>query len=98
MSNDDKKVNRKNFLTAKLMIYDWGWADKVLYRIKARANEKGKGVMMLEKIKEIFGINENDIYRYEERELETLRNIEKPVKWARDERGNIISPFRKKEE
>lgn len=98
MSDKDKKIVRKNFLTAKLMVYDWGWADKIMYRLIGKTNEKHKGIMMLKKIREIFGITEHDILNYEEREVETMRNIPKPVKWSRDERGNITSPFRKKKD
>ncbi len=98
MSNNDRKVNRKSFLTAKLLVYDWGWADEIIYKLKAKTTEKLKGVVMVEKIKEIFGINESDLHKHQEKEIEMQRQIQTPVEWTRDEKGNIVSPFKKKEE
>ncbi len=89
-----KKVeNRKNYITAKLIFFDWGWADNIIYRQKARINEKEKGIQMISKLKDLFGITNKDI-----KESETLSikyEIEK-IKWTRDESGNIVSPFKSK--
>ncbi len=89
-----KKIeNRKNYITVKLIFYDWGWADNIIYKIKGKVSEKNKGLTMIQKIKELFGIRNTDIEEYEVK----VRNDEiDRIKWTRDERGNIISPFRLK--
>lgn len=89
MSKDNKKIIKKNFLTVKLMIYDWGWADNILYRFTAKTSEKLKGVMMLQKIKEVFGISEKDVQEHHEEEIKAQGDIP----WTKDNRGRIISPF-----
>ena len=86
-----KFENRKNYITAKLTFFDWGWADNVIYRIKANVNEKDKGLDMINKIKEFFGIKNIDINEYE---VKITNDEIDRIKWTRDERGNIISPFR----
>ncbi|KKL24349.1 hypothetical protein LCGC14_2416210 [marine sediment metagenome] len=98
MRKNEREKPKKNFLTAKLTIFDWGWAENVIYKIKARQHEKSKGVMMLEKIKEVFGINSFDVDEYNKEELELQEKIHEKVKWTRNERGQISSPFRKKKE
>ena len=90
MSKTNKnKEHRKGLITAKLVIYDWGWRENVLYRITAKQNDKKKGLRMIQAIKNYFGINSGD------EEIIIKKEIEK-IKWTRDERGNIISPFSKK--
>lgn len=88
-----KKQIRKGVLTAKLTFFDWGWEDNIIYRQKARVNEKEKGIQMISKIKEFFGITNDNIKENEK--LSIKHEVEK-IKWTRDERGQIISPFDKK--
>lgn len=88
-----KKPIKKGFLTAKLTFFDWGWADNVIYKIKGRTNEKDKGLLMINKIKEFFGIHNNDI---EDSEKKRIKDEIKRINWHRDEKGRIISPFDKK--
>ncbi|KKK86217.1 hypothetical protein LCGC14_2765440 [marine sediment metagenome] len=89
-----KKVeNRKNYITAKLVFYDWGWADNIIYRIRGKVSEKEKGLRMIEKIKEFFGITNNSI---QEHEIEENKEEIKRINWTRDEKGNIVSPFKSK--
>ncbi|HEC39517.1 MAG TPA: hypothetical protein ENI29_14855 [bacterium] len=90
-----KKEIKKGVLTAKLTFFDWGWADNIIYRIKGKVNEKSKGLDMISKIKEFFGIQDNEIIKHDRkvRDEEIAR-----IKWTRDEEGNIISPFRTKRE
>ncbi len=85
-----KKKIMKGVLTAKLTFFDWGWADNVVYRQKARVNEKEKGIKMISKLKEFFGITNKDI---KENEIITIRHEVEKIKWTRDNEGNIISPF-----
>ena len=86
-----KKEIKKGVLTAKLTFFDWGWADNIIYRIKGKVTEKNKGLDMISKIKEFFGIQDNDIMNHdrEVRDEEMAR-----IKWTRDDKGNIVSPFR----
>ncbi|KKN59069.1 hypothetical protein LCGC14_0546240 [marine sediment metagenome] len=88
-----KKQIRKGFLTAKLTFFDWGWADNVIYRVIGKTNEKDKGLLMIDKIKQFFGIRNNDI---EDSETKRIKDEIKRINWTRDEKGQIISPFDKK--
>lgn len=88
-----KKQIRKNLLTAKLTFFDWGWADNVVYRQIAKVNEKEKGIRMISKIKEYFGITNKDI---KENETITIKREIQRINWTRDEKGRIVSPFRTK--
>ena len=84
---------RKNYVTAKLIFYDWGWAENIIYRIRGKVSEKNKGLEMINKIKEFFGIHNKDI---EEHESKVIDDEIKKINWTRDEEGKIISPFRSK--
>ncbi len=94
--NKKKVETRKNYVTAKLIFYDWGWADNIIYRIKGKVSEKNKGLEMINKIKEFFGIHNNDIKEHEVKIIdEEINKIDK-INWTRDEKGKIVSPFRSK--
>ncbi len=92
----------KNILKARLSFND-GYAERPLYSIKANTNEKEKGINMVELIKDNFNITQSDIKEFQKiqfnelssdfEELEKKMVDRKPIKWERDERGNIISPF-----
>lgn len=88
-----KKQIRKGFLTAKLTFFDWGWADNVVYRVRGKTNEKDKGLLMIDKIKEFFGIQNTDI---KDSESKRIKDEIKRINWTRDEKGRITSPFNKK--
>lgn len=104
MSKKDKKIIKKPNVTAKLTFFDWGWADNILFSLKAKASEKYKGLLMIEKLKLFFGISNNEIVTNEkehiEREMEEIEKMNKlnrsksKIDWTRDEKGNIVSPFR----
>ena len=86
-----KAETRKSYITAKLVFFDWGWADNIIYKIKGKETEKDKGLTMIQKIKELFGIRNNEIESYEVKVR--VDELDK-IKWTRDEKGNIVSPFR----
>lgn len=88
-----KKEIRKGNLTAKLVFFDWGWADNIIYKIKGQVNEKHKGLEMIAKIKEFFGIQNNDIDYSEKKKI---KDEVQRIKWTRNSEGRIISPFDKK--
>ncbi len=84
---------RKNYISAKLVFFDWGWADNIIYKIRGKVSEKDKGLTMISKIKEFFGITNKCIENHEKKV--SAEEVDK-IRWTRDEKGNIISPFRSK--
>ncbi|HEC37451.1 hypothetical protein LCGC14_0476560 [marine sediment metagenome] len=98
MNKNLKKINRKPHLTAKLTFFDWGWADNIVFKLKARVSEKNKGLVMIERIKTFFSITDDEIQDNDKRELDKeIEEIKRErIKWTRDEKGNIVSPFRPK--
>ena len=101
-----KKTNRSGRQADVAQLTFHGWFGDLIDRIKAKTTEKEKGMMMLEKIENQFGISESDkvIFRKEmqereEREWEEMERqaeVMKDKPFKRDEHGNIISPFASK--
>lgn len=97
-----KKQIRKGVLTAKLTFFDWGWADNIIYKVKGKVTEKDKGLLMIQKIKEFFGVRNNEIKDNERKviqdEVQRINGIREKnkIKWTRDEKDRIISPFDRK--
>jgi len=88
------------------LIVDQGFAERPVYSIKATTNEKEKGINMIELTSNIFSISNKDMMEAVDRKLKewdldsrqpTIIKGTPQVKWTRDERGNIVSPFKKKE-
>ncbi len=82
---------------ARLDFHDWH--GNLIDRTKAKVSEKDKGAMLVEKITNSFGITLEFVRRrIDEWNIEALTPTEFPEdqkdKWTRDERGNIVSPFR----
>ena len=73
-NKNNKKVYRSGSLTAKLIIYDWGWGDNILYSSKGKQNEKEKGLMMVEKLMEVFGITDYDWRAFKRRTLKFFKS------------------------
>ncbi len=101
----NKKENLKGYLTARLVFFGWGWRDNIVYSAKATQNEKEKGLAMMERLKNFFGLDKIDEEKFREKMIELQKEAftptkypkeRKPVKWTKDQRGNIISPFSKK--
>ena len=88
-----RKEVKGNHMTAKLSFFEGGWGDRLLYRIKAKTNEKIKGMLMIDKIKDFFGITNNDQRDFEKN---NIKEESERIRWTRDERGNIVSPFQSK--
>ena len=101
MSGKKKQIHRLGDMRAKLS-FDEGFAENPIYSIKAKVSEKDKGVSMIHLIKQNFGISEEFFKRkMNEMHIAAMNPTEypkftTPVKWTRDEKGNIISPFRSK--
>lgn len=96
--SSNNKIHKKSYLTAKLTIFDWGWPDKIIFGLKGKQNEKGKGMLMIDRLKDLFGISNSDITTHEEESIQKeVKKMEK-IKWTRDDKGNIISPYRSKKE
>ncbi len=99
------KRDFKRTLRAKLS-FDEGFAENPIYTLKAFTNEKEKGIYMLKLIEDNFSISVKDRILHDQIEIECFEDDVKgfengkdgrSVKWTRDERGNIISPFSRKE-
>ncbi len=93
MGKKTNKEHRKGLITAKLIFFDWGWRENVIYKIQAKQNNKEKGLLMIEAIRNYFSINGRDEKKSEE--VRIKKEVEK-INWTRDEKGKIISPFSKK--
>lgn len=90
------------------LIFDDGFAERPIYSIKAFTNEKNKGIFMVELIGANFNLSSKDLAESLERKLaewdedsmeptKFSKGWEKEqVKFTRDEKGNIVSPFRSK--
>ncbi len=84
------------------------WAGDLQDRVRAKTTEKDKGVMMMDRIKDRFGLTaliiEEQREKLKERELKDLEDMkriarqktERTIQWTRNEKGRIISPFDKK--
>ena len=101
----ERKEHKKGFVTAKLTFFDWGWRDKINYNAIAKSHEKEKGFMMVERLRNLFGISRVDEETFRKKMVELERDAFTPnkypknnglPKWTRDQKGNIISPFSKK--
>lgn len=76
---------------ARLDFHDWN--GEILDRIRAKVTEKKIGVLMIDKIKDNFGITDIDIRYYHNEEMKEERKRifdTKPINWKRDEQGRII--------
>ena len=92
--NGKKKEHRKSFVSAKLIFYDWGWRENVIYRLKASCSDKQKGLLMVAAIRNYFGISNSDEKEEEVRIQKEFRAIP-PIDWTRNKKGQIISKFSK---
>ena len=106
MKNGKKKSFVKSVKRARFSI-DEGFAEKPIYSVKAFTTEKDKGIDMVNLIKDNFDITSEDIDYAFKRKMEdwqnditpdevTIKKSSATIKWTRDERGNIVSPFSKK--
>lgn len=78
------------------------WDGTVYDRTRAPTGDKVKGVLMIDKIEDRFNLSPEEIIRMKEeirekslKELEEMEKLHKTpkLKFVRDERGNIVSPF-----
>ena len=105
MNNKNQhKFNKSNEMVAKLSMNE-GFREMPIYKIKAKVSEKKKGIDMLELIEQNFNISEKDrkeAFKIKMKELE--KDFENPtivpklfkqekIKWTRDDKGRIVSPF-----
>lgn len=100
MDRKDQKSNPINKeMRAKLSI-DEGFAEKPIYRIVAKITEKEKGIGMMDLIQKMFNISEWQRKNFIRKTIKDLRDkklfAKDPIKWTRDNEGNIISPFASK--
>ncbi len=105
-----KKNNEgRHSLEAKFTVYDANKKENILHRVLAKTTEKHKGLSMIEIIENLFAITQRDreqFFKNMQTELQRLNQDamtptvmpleleKKQIKWTRDEKGNIVSPFR----
>ncbi|KKN20300.1 hypothetical protein LCGC14_0937120 [marine sediment metagenome] len=103
-----KKFNRSGRQADIAQLTLHGWFGDLIDRIKAKTTEKEKGIMMLDKIENQFNISQMDREAFrkvmKEREKEDFEEMKEQARerrkgdpFTRDEKGNIVSPFRSKE-
>ncbi len=106
MKNNDENVFRQN-IVFKLSAND-GYAERPFYSSRAVCpGEKSKAIDMIFMLRDNFEISRKDEEEKRLKEIEEtkkqiherkdfIKAIQEPIKWTRDEEGNIISPFSKK--
>lgn len=102
-----KKNKFRNGRVAEIVRLDvHGWTGNLIHRIKGKTTEKEKGVAMVDKIEDLFNLSREDKDyirgKIREKDIESMKPTKypkgtEPTKWTRDERGNIVSPFRNTE-
>lgn len=104
-----KKYFGSSEIRARLS-FDEGFRERPLYAIKAKVTEKDKGIDMIELIKQHFNISQKDEKEAFEKKMEFFRaDFPRPtkipkeikqqrIKWTRDNKGRVVSPFRAKRE
>lgn len=92
-------------LKAKLSFND-GYAERPIYTIKANIGEKEKGLYMIELIQDNFNISIEEVIIHRDKiekeiieEMKLMSSLnsqifEKNSPLNRDEKGNLVSPFR----
>lgn len=86
---------------------DEGFQERPIYTIKAWNTELEKGIGMIELIENNFSISKKDREEKREKEImetkleidkrqDFIKQIQKPIEWQRDDKGNIVSPFASK--
>ena len=94
----------------KLTAFESFRKENPIYRCQANSNDKKKGSMMIQYLKDLFNIGSTDEQKHFKNEVEEQKKLisnknfgSTKIDWTRDEDGNIISPFsaklkKKKEE
>jgi len=107
VKKNKQKLNRigRRVDIARLDFHDF--CGRLIDRTRCNITEKEKGMFMIDKIGDRFNINDFDLQQFREemirREIKDFEEMEEqakkrePVKWNRDEKGNIISPFKSRE-
>ena len=93
--NGKQKEHRKSFVSAKLVFYDWGWRENVIYKLNSSCSDKKKGILMINAIRNYFGISKNDIDNDEKLEITREFRNKEPINWTRGAKGQIVSRFAK---
>ena len=107
MNNKKKKFNRSGRMAeiAQLVFHDW--FGNLIDRVRSKTTEKEKGLLMMDLIEKRFSISDFDKEKWRKemiiREEEDFEEMKKQAHerkfrdpFTRDERGDIISPFRSK--
>ena len=82
---NEKKSKKNGNIIAKILLYD-SWRERIIYKVQATQNDKNTGLMIIERLKNLFGISTNDEKKF----------IRDSIKWSRDDKGKIVSPYSKR--
>ena len=90
-----KNTKGHKHMRAKLS-FDEGFSKRPIYKVVAPVTDKEAGLSMLELIYNNFNIKESDRIRFIQDAIKDQKKIalSPPIKWTRDEKGKIVSPFR----
>ena len=93
-------VNGKKDVIVKLTSFEASKREVPIYRAQAYSNDKAKGNMMIQYLKNLFNIGAIDEQNHFKNEVEEQKKLisnknfgSTKIDWTRDEKGNIISPF-----
>ena len=100
MGYNDKR-SRKGVVADIVRLDFHDFFGRLIDRVKGKITEKRKGVIMLEKIEQGFGISKRDRERFQEEMLEIQREAveesrSEKIDWTRNKEGKITSPFKSK--
>ena len=79
----------------KLTAFESFRKENPIYRCQANSNDKKKGAMMIQYLKDLFNISAIDEQNHFKKEVEEQKKLisKSKINWTRDEDGKIISPF-----
>ena len=92
-----EKEYRSGSILAKLSFLEMKGTPELIDKSVSVINDKNQGIIMIKKIINRFNLTKKDINNaitnLMVEEGIRQRNINEPIEWKRDEKGNIISPF-----
>lgn len=95
--NKKNKRNRGGAFADSVRVDIHDFLGRLIDRTKCKTTEKGKGLVILEKLEGNFQISEKDRWEFREKmfkeQCEFFNEDKEKISWTRDSKGRIISPF-----
>ena len=103
----NKRTHHNAGVMRAKLTFDEGFAENPIYKVKAMTTEKDKGILMIDLIQQNFNISIEEFKKGlirlngdamrptiipQEIEIKQTR-----IKWTRNDKGNIISPFKSRD-